>query len=29
MQAIKAKTRLDDGVATQFGILKQRLLLQR
>jgi hypothetical protein len=29
MQAIKAKTRLDDGVTTQFGILKQRLLLQR
>ena len=29
MQAIEMESRLDDGVATQFGILKQRLLLQR
>ena len=29
MQAIEAETRLDDWVATRFGILKQRLLLRR
>lgn len=29
MQAIKAETRLDHGVVTRFGILKQRLLLRR
>ena len=29
MQAIDAEARLADGVARRFGILKQRLLLQR
>ena len=29
MQAMAAETRLDDGVAKRFGILKQRLLLGR
>ena len=29
MQAMAAESRLDHGVATQFGILKQRLLLRR
>jgi hypothetical protein len=29
MQAIEAETKLDHGVATQLGILKQRLLLLR
>ena len=29
MQAIEAETKLDNGVTTRFGILKQRLLLQR
>ena len=29
MQAIEAETRLDHGVATRFGILKQRLLLRQ
>ena len=29
MQAIEAEIRLNPGVATRFGILKQRLLLRR
>jgi len=29
MQAIEAKARMDNGTATRFGVLKQRLLLQR
>jgi hypothetical protein len=29
MQSIEAETKLDDGVVTQLGILKQRLLLWR
>jgi uncharacterized membrane protein YidH (DUF202 family) len=29
MRAIDTKARLDDGIVTRFGILKQRLLLQR
>ena len=29
MHAIDVETRLDNGIATRFGMLKQRLLLQR
>jgi len=29
MQAIEAKASMDSGTATRFGVLKQRLLLQR
>ena len=29
MQAIEAKAKMDNGTATRFGVLKQRLLLQR
>ena len=29
MQAIEAKARMVNGTATRFGVLKQRLLLQR
>jgi len=29
MQAIGVEARVDDGIITRFGILKQRLLLQR
>jgi hypothetical protein len=29
MQAIEAEARMDSGIAARFGILKQRLLLQR
>jgi hypothetical protein len=29
MQAIEAEAKMDSGIAARFGILKQRLLLQR